>query len=70
MPDILPPPVTPDIDDGPVDPAQLTRITSLHRGFLYQHLYAVGCLLSLKRGGVDRLLVERDEDVEQRLKSL
>ncbi|MEU0691787.1 ATP-binding protein [Streptomyces uncialis] len=64
VPDILPPNVIPDIDDGPVDPAQLTRITSLHRGFLYQHLYAVGCLLSLKRGGVDRLLVERDEDVE------
>ncbi|WP_406341297.1 AAA family ATPase [Streptomyces sp. NBC_01578] len=62
--DTIPPRINPDGDDGPVDPAQLTRITSLHRGFLYQHLYAVGCLLSLNRGGVDRLLVERDEDVE------
>ncbi|BCL20520.1 hypothetical protein GCM10017668_23630 [Streptomyces tuirus] len=43
---------------------QLRRITSLHRGFTYQHLYAVGCLLRLQAAEVRRLRVERDEDVE------
>jgi len=28
-----------------LDPRQLERIQSVHRGFLYQHLYAVACLL-------------------------
>ncbi len=28
-----------------LDAAQLVRIEAVHRGFLYQHLYAVGCLL-------------------------
>ncbi|MEW1698365.1 hypothetical protein [Streptomyces sp. NPDC091278] len=54
----------PEPGDGPLDPAQLVRITSLHRGFLYQHLYAVGCLLRLGAAGAERLLVERDEDIE------
>ena len=47
-----------------VDKLQIGRVESIHRGFLYQHLYAVGCILnlmSLERGHV---AVERDEDVE------
>ena len=47
-----------------VDKLQIGRVESIHRGFLYQHLYAVGCILnlmSLERGYV---AVERDEDVE------
>jgi len=43
---------------------QLTRIESIHRGFLYQHLYAVGCLLSAQSAGVKTVIVERDEDIE------
>jgi hypothetical protein len=55
---------TPAGDLGILDPAQLRRIESVHRGFLYQHLFAVGCLLVLGKIGADSLLVERDEDVE------
>lgn len=33
-----------------LDPAQLKRIESLHRGFLYQHLYGVGCLFLAQAG--------------------
>jgi hypothetical protein len=51
----------------PLDPEQLRRIESTHRGFLYQHLYVVGCLLLAQRAGVREVLVERDEDVELRL---
>lgn len=47
-----------------LDPAQLKRIESVHKGFLYQHLYAVGCLLLAQSSGVREVLVERDEDVE------
>lgn len=46
-----------------LDPKQLTRIESVHRGFMYQHLYATGCLLTAS----DRVLsvrIERDEDIE------
>ncbi|MFD7552575.1 ATP-binding protein [Streptomyces sp. NPDC059816] len=49
---------------GPLDPAQLRRITSLHRGFTYQNLYAVGCLLRLREAGAQTLLMELDEDLE------
>lgn len=52
------------VDVPPLHPEQLTRITSLHRGFLYQHLFAVACLLRLGVHGARELLVERDEDVE------
>ncbi|WP_296258846.1 MULTISPECIES: SEC-C metal-binding domain-containing protein [unclassified Pseudomonas] len=52
-------------DHGEVlDQAQLTRIESVHRGFLYQHLYAVGCLLLAAVSGVKEVLVEMDEDIE------
>lgn len=47
-----------------LDPPQLRRIEAVHRGFLYQHLYAVGCLLRLTATGGDVVRVERDEDVE------
>ncbi|GAB2890018.1 hypothetical protein GCM10027074_67930 [Streptomyces deserti] len=49
---------------APLDTAQLRRITSLHRGFTYQNLYAVGCLLRLREAGAQTLLMEMDEDVE------
>lgn len=47
-----------------LDPVQLRRIEATHRGFLYQHLYAVGCLLRLAITGAKAVTVERDEDVE------
>ncbi|EPJ8753553.1 dsDNA nuclease domain-containing protein [Pseudomonas putida] len=47
-----------------LDPAQLKRIESLHRGFLYQHLYGVGCLFMAQAAGVKEVLVELDEDIE------
>jgi hypothetical protein len=46
-----------------LDPVQLARIEGTHRGFLYQHLYAVACLLQTDRTWT-RLYSERDEDVE------
>ncbi|MFB6830715.1 hypothetical protein [Streptomyces hydrogenans] len=49
--------------DTVVDADQLVRITSLHRGFLYQHLYAAACLLRFMTADMHRLLVERDEDL-------
>ncbi len=51
---------TPDV----LDAAQLIRIEAVHRGFLYQHLYAVGCLLLAQAAGVDVVMVELDEDIE------
>jgi hypothetical protein len=51
---------TPDV----LDSAQLTRIEAVHRGFLYQHLYAVGCLLLAQAADIDAVLVELDEDIE------
>ncbi len=48
----------------PLEPAQLKRIESVHRGFLYQHLYAVAFLLTSARLAGNSLTVERDEDVE------
>lgn len=47
-----------------LDPRQLIRIEAVHRGYLYQHLYAAACLLSARRAGVTSIVVERDEDVE------
>ncbi len=47
-----------------LDAAQLVRIESVHRGFLYQHLYAVGCLLLAQAAAVDVVMVEIDEDIE------
>ena len=47
-----------------LDADQLRRIESVHRGFLYQHLYAVGCLFLALRAGAESIVVERDEDIE------
>lgn len=47
-----------------LDPTQLVRIEGVHRGFLYQHLYAVECLLLASRSGASSIIVERDEDTE------
>ncbi|MFI0875227.1 ATP-binding protein [Streptomyces parvus] len=52
------------IGGSPLDAAQQLRIRATHRGFTYQHLYAVGCLLRLRDAGAQTLLVERDEDLE------
>ena len=48
----------------PLDPYQLARIEAVHRGFLYQHLYAAGCLLLAGQCRVRSVTVEVDEDVE------
>ena len=36
----------------------------MHRGFLYQHLYAVGCLINLMSVQDGLVAVERNEDIE------
>jgi hypothetical protein len=48
----------------PVDPRQVQRITALHEGFLYQHLYAAACILTVGRQEGVSLIIERDEDIE------
>ena len=52
-----------------LDPAQEVRIAAVHCGFLYQHLYTVGCLFRAAAAGVTSVVVERDEDVEVVLSS-
>lgn len=47
-----------------IDPVQLSRIEGVHRGMLYQHLYAVACLLTMDRWAGLRLVVEHDEDIQ------
>lgn len=47
-----------------LDPEQAVRIAAMHGGFLYQHLYTVGCLFQAAGAGVIAVVVERDEDVE------
>lgn len=47
-----------------LDAAQLVRIEAVHRGFLYQHLYAVACLLLAPSANVETVSVELDEDIE------
>lgn len=47
-----------------INPAQKRHIESVHRGFLFQHLYAVGCLLSAEPAEVTAVIVEGDEDIE------
>ena len=49
-----------------LDERAFRQIEATHRGFLYQHLFAVGCLFLARRAGVQSLSVERDEDVELR----
>lgn len=52
-----------DLSPPTLDPAQLTRIEATHRGFLFQHLFAVRALL-LAGGRLLSVVVETDEDVE------
>ena len=47
-----------------LDAAQLLRIEAVHRGFLFQHLYAAQCLLSAGALSAHTVVVESDEDVE------
>jgi hypothetical protein len=47
-----------------LDRRQLERIQSVHRGFLYQHLYAAACLLRAGAAATTTVRVETDEDVE------
>ncbi|HEY2509907.1 MAG TPA: hypothetical protein VGI39_03600, partial [Polyangiaceae bacterium] len=47
-----------------LDPIQARRIGAMHGGFLYQHLYAVGCILLALPHGTLAVRVEGDEDVE------
>lgn len=47
-----------------LDPAQEIRIEAVHRGYLYQHLYAAACLLTSGQTGATSVVVERDEDIE------
>jgi hypothetical protein len=52
------------IDPPVLDPKQLKRIESIHRGFLYQHLYTAGCLLLAAGADASAVVVEADEDIE------
>jgi hypothetical protein len=47
-----------------LDEVQLKRIQAMHRGFLYQHLYAVGILLMGPQSDLKELVVEHDQDIE------
>lgn len=47
-----------------LDASQLARIEAVHRGFLYQHLYAAACLFRAAQSGVTHVIVENDEDIE------
>jgi len=47
-----------------LDPTQLVRIESVHRGFLYQHLYTVGCMFMSVNSDTATIVVEADEDIE------
>ena len=57
----------PELEDqlgSPIDPRQVDRISAVHGGFLYQHLYGVALLLVTIRRDNATLVVERDEDLE------
>jgi hypothetical protein len=56
--------------DPVLDPKQLSRIEGVHRGFFYQHLYAVNLLLLMPGSQTASVAVERDEDVEVRRPNL
>lgn len=45
------------------------RIEAVHRGFLFQHLFTVQCLLSAAVLSAQRITVETDEDIEVQLES-
>src|SRR3546814_15323109 len=50
-----------------LDERQLIRIEAVHRGFLYQHLYAAACLLLAGKAGAEHITVEQAEDIEVQL---
>jgi hypothetical protein len=47
-----------------LDSRQLEGIEAVHRGFLFQHLYAAASLFLARKAGVTDVIVEHDEDVE------
>jgi len=47
-----------------LDARQIKRIEAVHGDFLYQHLYAAGCLFPAAKAGASAVVVERDEDIE------
>lgn len=47
-----------------LDARQLERIEAVHRGYLFQHLYAVACLFLAAKAGATAVVAEHDEDVE------
>ena len=47
-----------------LDANQLVRIEAVHRGFLFQHLYAVQLLLAATSADATSIVIEGDEDVE------
>lgn len=53
-----------EIESFILDGRQLARIESVHRGFLYQHLYAMACMFRAASTNVTHVVVENDEDVE------
>lgn len=53
-----------------LDPAQLVRIEAVHRGFMYQHLFAAGCLLAAQGSDLRAIRVELDEDIELQFPAL
>lgn len=55
---------TSEMKPNVLDSRQLVRIEAVHRGFLYQHLYLANCLLRAAAAGIDKIVVESDEDVE------
>ncbi|MFV8755750.1 SEC-C domain-containing protein [Nannocystaceae bacterium ST9] len=46
-----------------LDKVQLAKIEGVHRGFLYQHLYASACLLLARKLKFEKIVVEHDEDL-------
>ena len=52
------------MDTFNLDARQLARIEAVHRGFLYQHLYAAACSFCAARSGITHIFVENDDDVE------
>jgi hypothetical protein len=48
----------------PLNSRQVSRISAVHGGFLYQHLYGVACLLTVLRQDGAVMTVEQDEDLE------
>lgn len=47
-----------------LDAEQLVRIEATHRGFFYQHLFAVACMLDMISAETRVIVIEKDEDVE------